>query len=80
VNRDRPRIRVTARNSQSAFLRLMRPLEPREWPRDGRFLDLRTLAFALFDEPYSLDRLCRDLGRRSTPRSFPPISRATTRR
>lgn len=62
VNPNRPRIRITARNSQSAFLRLMRPLEPKEWPRDGRFLDLRTLAFALFDESYRLDRLCRELG------------------
>jgi hypothetical protein len=40
----------------------MRPLEPKEWPRDGRFLDVRAFAFALYDESYSLDRLCEALG------------------
>ncbi len=54
----RPRVRVTARNSRSAFFRLMRPNCPHEWPQDGRFLDVHTLAAALYDESYSLDRLC----------------------
>jgi hypothetical protein len=37
----------------------MRPQEPDEWPSRGRFLDVHTLAAALYDESYSLARLCR---------------------
>jgi hypothetical protein len=59
-NPERPRVRVTARNSKSAFIALTRTQHPDEWP-EGRFLDLHTLAFALYDESYSLDRLCKDL-------------------
>jgi hypothetical protein len=55
----RPRIRVTARNSRSAFISLLRPQRPEEWPSRGRFLDLHTLAAALYDESFSLDGVCR---------------------
>jgi len=60
-NPDRPRIRVTAKDSKSAFIALMRPRVAEEWPA-GRFLDLHTLAFALHSESYSLDRACAALG------------------
>jgi hypothetical protein len=53
-NPHRPRIRITARNSQSAFIALTPPAYGRdEWPRAGRFLDLHTLALALFDQVFS---------------------------
>jgi DNA polymerase type B, organellar and viral len=57
-NPHRSRVRVTARNSKAAFISLTRPLNPEEWP-DARFLDLHTLAAALYDRSYSLDGLCK---------------------
>src|SRR5580704_11619370 len=60
-NPDRPRIRVTSKDSKSAFIALMRPRIAEEWP-SGRFLDLHTLATALHSESYSLDRACAVLG------------------
>lgn len=54
-NRNRPRVRVNA-----PFISLISPEHPEEWP-DGRFLDLHTLAFAMFGESMSLDGLCKRL-------------------
>lgn len=59
-NPHRPRIRITAKDSRSAFISLTRPQNPDEWP-EGRFLDLHTFASALFDKSYSLDSLCEAL-------------------
>ena len=60
-NPDRPRIRVTSKDSKSAFIALMRPRVAEEWPT-GRFLDLHALAFALRSESYSLDGACHAFG------------------
>jgi hypothetical protein len=60
-NPDRPRIRVTSKDSKSAFIALMRPRIAEEWP-SGHFLDLHTLASALHSESYSLDRACAVFG------------------
>lgn len=57
-NPERPRIKITARSSKSAFFSLTMPVRPKEWPHKGRFLDVRTFAFALFDESFSLETLC----------------------
>jgi hypothetical protein len=54
-NPNRPRIRVDA-----PFISLLRPEHPEEWPA-GRFLDLHTLALALFGEGLGLDDLCQRL-------------------
>ena len=51
-NPDRPRIRITSKDSKSAFFSLMRPRIPEEWPV-ARFLDLHTLAFALHSNSFS---------------------------
>ena len=59
-NPDRPRIRVTSKDSKSAFIALTRPRVPEEWP-PARFLDLHTLASALFGESYTLNSLCKVL-------------------
>jgi hypothetical protein len=59
-NPHRPRVRITAKDSRSAFISLTRPQNPDEWP-EGRFLDVHTLAAALFDRSYTLADLCRDL-------------------
>jgi hypothetical protein len=58
---ERPRIRLKSKDSQSAFISLLRPQRPEEWPKPGRFLDLHTLASALFGESMRLEALCERL-------------------
>jgi hypothetical protein len=59
-NRNKPRILIAPIDSKKAFIRLANPWKPEEWKNDGkaRFLDLRTLAWALFNRALSLKRLC----------------------
>jgi hypothetical protein len=62
-NRNVPRILITPLDSKKAFIRLAKPWKPEEWANKGkaRFLDLRTLAWALFNRSFSLKRLCEEL-------------------
>ena len=60
-NPHRPRIRIKAKDSKTAFISLTKPKEPEEWPAQSRFLDVHTLATALFAESSSLNNLCRTL-------------------
>ena len=60
-NPERPRIHITARTSKSGFINLQRPRHADEWRTEARFLDLHTLAAALFERSYSLEQLCKDL-------------------
>ena len=57
-----PRILIKPIDSKKAFIKLAKPWEPKEWKDNGRghFLDLRTLAWALFNRSYSLKRLCEE--------------------
>jgi hypothetical protein len=61
-NRYYPRILITPIDSKKAFIKLANPWKPEEWKHSGkaRFLDLRTLAWALFNRSYSLKRLCEE--------------------
>jgi hypothetical protein len=61
-NPERPRIVITSQNSKMAFIKLGSILHPEEWPKESRFLDLRTLGWALRNEAYSLDRGCQAFG------------------
>jgi hypothetical protein len=58
-NPNRPRIIVDAQNSKMAFIRLGSIFHPEEWPKAGRFLDLRTLGWALRNVSYSLESACK---------------------
>jgi len=62
-NRNVPRILITPIDSKKAFIRLAKPWKPDEWRDNGKahFLDLRTLAWALFNRSFSLKRLCEEL-------------------
>ena len=62
-NRNRPRILITPLDSKKAFIRLANPWKPEEWKNGGKahFLDLRTLAWALFNTSFSLKTLCEEL-------------------
>ena len=73
-NPERPCIRVTSKDSKAAFFSLTKPLRPEEWPtyKAGtktrlifRVLDLRTLAWALFNEQHSLKSACEALRTRN---------------
>jgi hypothetical protein len=61
-NPERPCIHITARNSRAAFTSLTRPRHPEEWRTRGRFLDVHTLAQALYETSFSLQDLCEHLG------------------
>jgi hypothetical protein len=58
-NPKRPRIIVDAQNSKMAFIKLGSILHKDEWPKESRFLDLRTLAWALRNKSYSLKSACK---------------------
>ena len=69
-NPERPRMRITSKDSKSAFFSLTKPYRPEEWPtyKVGkktrvvcRVLDLHTLGWALFNEQYSLETACKVL-------------------
>jgi hypothetical protein len=61
-NPKRPRIVVDAQNSKMAFIQLGSILHKEEWKKEGRFLDLRTLGWALRSAFYSLDGFCKAFG------------------
>ena len=62
IDIERPRIVITSINSKTAFFRLSSKWRPEEWPNEPRFLDLRTLAFALRSVAYSLSSACKAFG------------------
>ncbi len=59
ANPERPRIVITSMNSKMAFIKLGSILHREEWLKEARFLDLRTLGWALRNEAYSLKRACK---------------------
>jgi DNA polymerase family B len=58
-NPKRPRIVVDAQNSKMAFIKLGSILHKDEWLKEGRFLDMRTLGWALRGRSFTLERACR---------------------
>jgi len=62
-NPNRPRIVITPIDSKKAFIQLAKPWKKKEWKGKGRasFVDLRTLGWALFNQPFSLKTLCEQL-------------------
>ena len=59
IDIERPRILITSINSKTAFFKLGSKWRPEEWPNEPRFLDLRTLTFALRRVAYSLSSACK---------------------
>jgi hypothetical protein len=62
-NRNYPRVLITPIDGKKAFIKLAPPWKPEEWKSDSKtyFLDLRTLAWALFNKSFSLKRACEEL-------------------
>lgn len=61
-NPKRPRIVIDAQNSKMAFMKLGSILHKDEWPKEGRFLDLRTLGWALRNRSFNLNGACKAFG------------------
>ncbi len=78
-NRYCPRILITPIDSKKAFIRLANPWKPEEWAQNGKadFLDLRTLAWALFNRSYSLKRLCEELKTENRKIDHEPTGKVT---
>jgi hypothetical protein len=64
-NKNWRRVRIQPLDSKKAFISLAPEWIPkgrtREWKREPHFLDLRTFAWALFNESFSLKTLCEKL-------------------
>jgi hypothetical protein len=62
-NLNYPRVLITPIDSKKAFISITRPWKPEEWKEKGKahFLDVRTLAWALFNESFSLKTACIEL-------------------
>jgi hypothetical protein len=58
-NPKKPRILIDALNSKLAFIKLGSILHKKEWPKEGRFLDMRTLGWALRNRAFRLDGACK---------------------
>jgi hypothetical protein len=62
VDIERPRIVITSINSKTAFIKLSSKWRSEEWPNESRFLDLRTLTFALRNVAFGLASACDAFG------------------
>jgi hypothetical protein len=62
-NKNYPHILIQPIDSKKAFIKLAKPWKKKEWKKIGKehFLDLRTFAWALFNQPFSLKSLCDEL-------------------
>jgi hypothetical protein len=62
-NRNYPRVLIKPIDSKKAFIKLAKPWKPKKWKNNGdaHFLDLRTLAWALFNQSFSLKTICEEL-------------------
>lgn len=59
INVERPRVAITSKGGKLTFISLKDIYRPQEWPPEGgRFLDLRTLGWALRNESFSLETAC----------------------
>jgi len=62
-NQNYPRVTIQPIDSKKAFIKLATPWKVEVWKNNGvgHFLDLRTLAWALFNQSFSLKTLCDEL-------------------
>lgn len=78
-NKNRPRIAIQPIDSKKAFIKLVPPWKPDEWKDQGHvhFVDLRTLAWALFNRSFSLKSLCEELKTEHQKLDHEPTGRVT---
>jgi hypothetical protein len=69
----RPEINLEAKDARTTFITRGVPrFRKDEWPNPGRFLDVSTLLFSLFDKHMSLDQWCAEFQKKGYP-----VSRVT---
>lgn len=71
ANPEKPRIILASLNSKTAFIKLGSKRHREEWPNEPRFLDLRTITWALRNQSYSLNRACKAFGVRGKMKHKP---------
>ena len=80
-NKNWRRVRIQPLDSKKAFISLVAEWIPegrkKEWKREPDFLDLRTFAWALFNESFSLKTLCKQLKTRHQKRDHEPTGKVT---
>jgi hypothetical protein len=78
-NRNRPRVTIQPIDSKKAFIKLVPPWRPEEWKDKGNvhFLDLRTLAWAQFNQAFSLRTLCEELKTKNQKLEHDPTGSVT---
>jgi hypothetical protein len=74
---ERPRIVITSINSKTAFFKLSSKWRRNEWPNEPRFLDLRTLTFALRNVPFRLSGACKAFGVTGKIKNYTPTGTIT---
>jgi DNA polymerase type B, organellar and viral len=57
-NPQKPRIIIDAQSSKMAFIKIGSIFKKEEWPKEGRFLDMRTLGWALRNRSFNLNGAC----------------------
>jgi hypothetical protein len=73
----RPRVVVNSLNSKTAFISLRFPRPHKQlWPT-GRFLDLRTLGWALHNRSYSLKKACKKFQASEQKKNHTPTGQVT---
>jgi hypothetical protein len=77
IDPEKPRIVLTSLNSKTAFIKLSSIWNPEEWPNDSRFLDLRTLTWALRNRSYSLEIACKSFGVSGKLKKYKATGRVT---
>jgi len=78
-NRNYPRILITPIDSKKAFIKLAKPWKPKRWKDSSKahFVDLRTLAWALFNQSLSLKRACKQLNTKHQKLDHEPTGKVT---
>ena len=78
-NRNYPHVTIQPIDSKKAFIKLVNPWKPGEWKNNSaaHFLDLRTLAWALFNQSFSLRTLCKELKAEQQKLDHEPTGKVT---
>lgn len=78
-NKYRPRISIQPIDSKKAFISLASVWKHKEWKDNGKayFIDLRTLAWALFNQSFSLKTLCEQFKTKNQKLDHEPAGKVT---
>jgi len=79
-NKNYPRILIQPIDSKKAFIKLAPVWKPKEWKNNDKaahFLDLRTLAWSLYNESFSLKTLCKKLKTKNQKLDHEPTGKVT---